>query len=205
MDEKWQQLKDWINESDNIVFFGGAGVSTESGIPDFRSADGLYSQGYTHPPEAVVSRTFFEARPKDFYDFYCTRMVDLDAKPNRAHRKLAELERRRKATLREHSAKTKADSAYNAEYERRMSALKERYARECSGEITAAQRARNLVLAKEVCLSLGRYPLKGRRKLEGKLYDAIKQAMTTKASIRQMKETTKLRTRAIISIDAREK
>lgn len=75
--------------------------------------------------------------------------------------KLAELERRRKATVREHSAKTKADSAYNAEYERRMSALKERYARECSGEITAAQRARNLVLAKEVCLSLGRYPLKG--------------------------------------------
>ncbi len=97
--------------------------------------------------------------------------------------KLAELERRRKATVREHSAKTKADSAYNAEYERRMSALKERYARECSGEITAAQRARNLVLAKEVCLSLGRYPLKGRRKLEGKLYDAIKQAMTTGADL----------------------
>ena len=69
------------------------------------------------------------------------------------------------------------------EYERRMSALKERYARECSGEITAAQRARNLVLAKEVCLSLGRYPLKGRRKLEGKLYDAIKQAMTTGADL----------------------
>lgn len=97
--------------------------------------------------------------------------------------KLAELERRRKATVREHSAKTKADSAYNAEYERRMSVLKERYARECSGEITAAQRARNLVLAKEVCLSLGRYPLKGRRKLEGKLYDAIKQAMTTGADL----------------------
>ena len=97
--------------------------------------------------------------------------------------KLAELERRRKATVREHSAKTKADSAYNAEYERRMSALNERYARECSGEITAAQRARNLVLAKEVCLSLGRYPLKGRRKLEGKLYDAIRQAMTTGADL----------------------
>lgn len=91
-----ETLRSWIEACGprKMVFFGGAGVSTESGIPDFRSADGLYSQGYTHPPEAVVSRTFFEARPKDFYDFYCTRMVDLDAKPNRAHRKLAELERR---------------------------------------------------------------------------------------------------------------
>lgn len=90
-----ETLRSWIEACGprKMVFFGGAGVSTESGIPDFRSADGLYSQGYTYPPEAVVSRTFFEARPKDFYDFYCTRMVDLDAKPNRAHRKLAELER----------------------------------------------------------------------------------------------------------------
>lgn len=91
-----ETLRSWIEACSprKMVFFGGAGVSTESGIPDFRSADGLYSQGYTYPPEAVASRTFFEARPKDFYDFYCTRMVDLDAKPNRAHRKLAELERR---------------------------------------------------------------------------------------------------------------
>ncbi len=97
--------------------------------------------------------------------------------------KLNELERSRKATMREHSAKTKADAAYNAEFESRMSALRERYARECSGEISAAQRKRNVVLAKEVCLSLGRYPLKGRRKLEAKLYDAIKQAMTTGADL----------------------
>lgn len=91
-----ETLRSWIEACGprKMVFFGGAGVSTESGIPDFRSADGLYSQGYTYPPETVVSHTFFEARPKDFYDFYCTRMVDLDAKPNRAHRKLAELERR---------------------------------------------------------------------------------------------------------------
>lgn len=97
--------------------------------------------------------------------------------------KLNELERSRKATMREHSAKTKADAAYNAEFKSRMSALRERYARECSGEISAAQRKRNVVLAKEVCLSLGRYPLKGRRKLEAKLYDAIKQAMTTGADL----------------------
>ncbi len=91
-----ETLQTWIEScgSRKMVFFGGAGVSTESGIPDFRSADGLYSQGYTYPPEAVVSRTFFEARPQDFFDFYCSRMVDLDARPNRAHRKLAELERR---------------------------------------------------------------------------------------------------------------
>lgn len=72
---------------------GGAGVSTESGIPDFRSADGLYAQRYPYPPETMVSRSFFDAHPREFFDFYCDRMLALDAEPNAAHRKLAELER----------------------------------------------------------------------------------------------------------------
>ena len=75
-----------------LVFFGGAGVSTESGIPDFRSPDGLYAQKYPYPPEQMVSRSFFDANPSAFFDFYCDRMLALDAQPNRAHRKLAELE-----------------------------------------------------------------------------------------------------------------
>ena len=70
MDEKWQQLKDWINESDNIVFFGGAGVSTESGIPDFRSVDGLYNQKYKYPPEQIISHSFYIQNPEEFYRFY---------------------------------------------------------------------------------------------------------------------------------------
>lgn len=72
MDEKWQQLKDWINESDNIVFFGGAGVSTESGIPDFRSVDGLYNQKYKYPPEQIISHSFYIQNPEEFYRFYKT-------------------------------------------------------------------------------------------------------------------------------------
>ena len=70
MDEKLLTLKKWIDESDNIVFFGGAGVSTESGIPDFRSTDGLYSQKYKYPPETIVSHTFLTRRPEEFFDFY---------------------------------------------------------------------------------------------------------------------------------------
>lgn len=85
-------LQDIINESKNIVFFGGAGVSTESGIPDFRSTDGLYNQKYDYPPEEILSRTFFCQKPEYFYDFYRDKMLFLDAVPNAAHKKLAELE-----------------------------------------------------------------------------------------------------------------
>ena len=104
------------------------------------------------------------------------RIAELDAE-------LKELERRRRATVREHTASTKSDSAYNAEYSRRMAALRERYSRECSGELSPGQRERNSILAREICLSLGRYPLKGRRKLEDKLYRAIKEAMTIGADL----------------------
>lgn len=85
-------LQNWVRESENIVFFGGAGVSTESGIPDFRSTDGLYFQKYDDPPETILSRHFFLERTEDFYRFYREKMLYLDALPNRAHQKLAELE-----------------------------------------------------------------------------------------------------------------
>ena len=86
-------LQEIVNDSKRIVFFGGAGVSTESGIPDFRSADGLYSQKYDYPPEQIVSHTFFTRRPEEFYRFYKDRMIFPKANPNAAHKKLAELER----------------------------------------------------------------------------------------------------------------
>ena len=92
MDEKIKTLQQWIDESRAIVFFGGAGVSTESGIPDFRSVDGLYNQKYAWPPEEILSRTFFDAKPEEFYRFYRDKMLCLDAQPNAAHKKLAELE-----------------------------------------------------------------------------------------------------------------
>ena len=85
-------MQRWIDDSHAIVFFGGAGVSTESGIPDFRSVDGLYNQKYAWPPEEILSRTFFDAQPEEFYRFYRDKMLCLEAKPNAAHRKLAELE-----------------------------------------------------------------------------------------------------------------
>ena len=88
-----EQLQKWIQDSDNIVFFGGAGVSTESGIPDFRSVDGLYNQKYDQPPEIILSHTYFVQNTEDFYRFYRDKMLCLDAKPNAAHLKLAELER----------------------------------------------------------------------------------------------------------------
>ena len=91
--ETVEKLKQWVQESDNIVFFGGAGVSTESGIPDFRSVDGLYNQRYRQPPETILSHTYFEGHTGDFYRFYRDKMICLDAKPNAAHLKLAELER----------------------------------------------------------------------------------------------------------------
>ncbi len=87
-----EQLQKMIDESQNIVFFGGAGVSTESGIPDFRSADGIYHQSYKYSPEQVVSHSFFIQHTEAFYEFYEEKMMMLDAKPNAAHRKLAELE-----------------------------------------------------------------------------------------------------------------
>ena len=88
-----EKLKELINGSNNIVFFGGAGVSTESGIPDFRSTDGLYHQEYDYPPETILSHSFFMRNPEEFYRFYKNKMLCLDAKPNMAHKKLAELER----------------------------------------------------------------------------------------------------------------
>ena len=88
-----EQLQQWITESDNIVFFGGAGVSTESGIPDFRSVDGLYNQKYDGPPETILSHTYFTRRTEGFYRFYRDKMLCLNAGPNAAHLKLAELER----------------------------------------------------------------------------------------------------------------
>ncbi len=85
-------LKDWIMESQNIVFFGGAGVSTESDIPDFRGVDGLYHQEYEYPPETIISHSFYRSRPKEFYRFYKNKMLFPDAKPNPAHLALAKLE-----------------------------------------------------------------------------------------------------------------
>ncbi|MDD7148569.1 MAG: NAD-dependent protein deacylase [Lachnospiraceae bacterium] len=90
--DKLQQLQDMISECDNIVFFGGAGVSTESGISDFRSVDGLYHQQYDYPPETILSHTFYRRNPEEFYRFYRNKMLCLDAEPNAAHKKLAELE-----------------------------------------------------------------------------------------------------------------
>ena len=88
-----ETLKKWIDESDNIVFFGGAGVSTESGIPDFRSVDGLYNQKYDYPPETILSHSFYRRNPEEFYRFYRDKMLYLDAEPNTTHKKLAELEK----------------------------------------------------------------------------------------------------------------
>ena len=96
MSEQLETLRTWINESDNIVFFGGAGVSTESGIPDFRSVDGLYHQQYDYPPETILSHTFFRRNTEEFYRFYRAKMLVLDAKPNAAHKKLAEWEQQGK-------------------------------------------------------------------------------------------------------------
>jgi len=92
MNKKIEVLSDMIQSSTNIAFFGGAGVSTESGIPDFRSVDGLYNQSYKYQPEVILSRTFFQDNTQEFYDFYRDKMIALDAKPNQAHIALAKLE-----------------------------------------------------------------------------------------------------------------
>lgn len=90
--ETVEQFLEWVKESENIVFFGGAGVSTESGIPDFRSVDGLYNQKYDYPPETILSHTFFRKRTEEFFKFYRDKMLYLDAEPNAAHKKLAQWE-----------------------------------------------------------------------------------------------------------------
>lgn len=90
--EEINKLQSIVDESDNIVFFGGAGVSTESGIPDFRSVDGLYNQKYKYPPETIISHSFYRRNPEEFYRFYKDEMLFPEAKPNKAHMKLAELE-----------------------------------------------------------------------------------------------------------------
>jgi len=92
MDEKIYELRQMIAQSGNIVFFGGAGVSTESGIPDFRSADGLYNQKYKYPPEQILSGSFLKKNPEQFYEFYHDKLVLHGVLPNRAHYRLAELE-----------------------------------------------------------------------------------------------------------------
>ncbi len=96
--DHYQTLRAWIEESSRIVFFGGAGVSTESGIPDFRSVDGLYHQKFDYPPETILSHGFFFSNTRDFYSFYRDKMLVTGIQPNRAHLALAELERRGKLT-----------------------------------------------------------------------------------------------------------
>ena len=96
MNSNIQQFVEWVNESNNIVFFGGAGVSTQSGIPDFRSVDGLYNQKYKYPPETILSHTFFMRKTEEFYEFYRDKMLCLEAKPNITHLTLAKLEQKGK-------------------------------------------------------------------------------------------------------------
>jgi NAD-dependent deacetylase len=98
MEEEVKTLQKWVDESQRIVFFGGAGVSTESNIPDFRSVDGLYNQKYDEPPETILSHSYFVRKPQEFFRFYRDKMLYLDAQPNAAHKKLAQLEKAGKLT-----------------------------------------------------------------------------------------------------------
>ena len=98
MTEEIKKLKEWVEESQKIVFFGGAGVSTESGIPDFRSTGGLYHQEWKYPPETILSHSFYESNPEEFFRFYRAKMLAPSAKPNAAHLKLAEWEQAGKLT-----------------------------------------------------------------------------------------------------------
>ena len=91
MNDKMEQFVKWVEESDNIVFFGGAGVSTESGIPDFRSVDGLYHQKYDYPPETILSHSFYMRKPEEFFRFYKNKMLFPKAEPSTTHKKLAGL------------------------------------------------------------------------------------------------------------------
>ena len=97
-EERIERLKEYVQDCSRIVFFGGAGVSTESGIPDFRSTDGLYHQEWKYPPETILSHSFFVQNTEEFYRFYKKKMLCLDAKPNMAHKKLALLEEQGKLT-----------------------------------------------------------------------------------------------------------
>ncbi|MDD6222739.1 MAG: NAD-dependent protein deacylase [Lachnospiraceae bacterium] len=97
-EEKIRKFQGIVRQSDNIVFFGGAGVSTESGIPDFRSPDGLYNQKYKYPPEEIISHSFYESNPEEFFRFYRDRMLYPDAKPSTTHKVLARLEQEGKLT-----------------------------------------------------------------------------------------------------------
>lgn len=97
MEDKIRKLQEIIDQAKHIVFFTGAGVSTDSGIPDFRSQDGLYAQKYKYPPETIISHTFFEARTEEFYEFYKEKMLCLDAEPNYTHKFMAELEAKGKS------------------------------------------------------------------------------------------------------------
>ena len=92
MDEKLEKLRELVNKAEHIVFFGGAGVSTESGIPDFRSVDGLYNQHYKFPPETILSRTFYDRLPEEFFRFYRDKMLVKGVEPSRAHKALAKME-----------------------------------------------------------------------------------------------------------------
>ena len=96
MTDEVKKLKEWTDKAKRIVFFGGAGVSTESGIPDFRSTGGLYHQEWKYPPETILSHTFYKSNPEEFFRFYRAKMLCPDAKPNAAHRKLAEWEKQGK-------------------------------------------------------------------------------------------------------------
>ena len=96
MKEEIRKLKDLVDAASHIVFFGGAGVSTESGIPDFRSTDGLYHQEWKYPPEVILSHSFYKSNPEEFFRFYRAKMLAPDAKPNPAHYKLAEWEKQGK-------------------------------------------------------------------------------------------------------------
>ena len=98
MSSKLDTLKTWVDEAQHIVFFGGAGVSTESGIPDFRSVDGLYNQKFKYPPETIISHSFFERRPEEFFEFYKEKMLPLGFEPNVTHKVLARWEREGKLT-----------------------------------------------------------------------------------------------------------
>lgn len=96
MSKEIETFVKWVEESENIVFFGGAGVSTESGIPDFRSVDGLYNQKYDYPPETILSHSFYVRKPEEFFKFYREKMIFVDAKPSITHNKLSELEKKGK-------------------------------------------------------------------------------------------------------------
>ena len=96
MEYNVEEFVKWIKNSDNIVFFGGAGVSTESGIPDFRSVDGLYNQKYKYPPETILSHSFYKKKPEEFFRFYRNKMLFPNAQPNAAHKALARLEQQGK-------------------------------------------------------------------------------------------------------------